>query len=66
MSALSSSLLLLLSVYVCHDMVALIAVAIYTQIGKVLSHETLKAALEVLPDDLPLDASAPGGMIEYR
>jgi len=35
-------------------------------IGKVLSHETLKAALEVLPDDLPLDASAPGGMIEYR
>ena len=36
------------------------------QIGKVLSQDTLKAALEVLPDDLPLDPTAPGGMIEYR
>jgi len=36
------------------------------QAGKPLSHDTLKAALEVLPDDLPLDATAPGGMIEYR
>ena len=35
-------------------------------IGKELSHETLKAALVVLADDLPLDPTAPGGMIEYR
>ena len=34
--------------------------------GKPLTHETLRAALDMLPQDLPLDADAPGGMIEYR
>ena len=36
------------------------------QVGKALSHETLQAALKLLADDLPLDPTAPGGMIEYR
>ena len=39
---------------------------VHTQIGKPLSHETLKAALDILPEDLPLEPTAPGGMIEYR
>lgn len=35
-------------------------------VGKPWSKETIMAALKVLAEDLPLDAGAPGGMIEYR
>jgi len=34
--------------------------------GKTMSHELIRQALEVLPDDLPLADNAPGGMIEFR
>jgi len=35
-------------------------------VGKEMSHETLKGALAVLAEDLPLEPGAPGGMIEFR